>query len=204
MRVFKATDENMKCHMGNGVFQYQLGVSAFADGSKCGTTGLHACENVVDCLCYYSLTGGNRFFTAEAEGDIAEDGKDTRIACTRLTLLKELSHREIAGEAMLFMLRHPMRENWRAKGTGYMVAEENAYTTVKDGFAIARGESPRVKGVQGAHLGLIREEQGIIVDAKLFTVDGAKVKADTWYTIENRILKEAAENEIQRDIKSTF
>lgn len=193
MRVFKATDKDMTCHLGKGSFRYQLGIPAFADGSKCGREGLHACENIVNCLGYYSLTGKNRFFVAEAEGDIAEDGQDTRIACTRLTLLKELSHREIAGEAMLFMAKHPKRDNWKAKGDGYMVAEETAHTTVKDGFAIARGKKPRVKGVLGAHLGLIREDQGEIVDAKLFTVDGDKVRADTWYTVENRMLKEAEE-----------
>ena len=191
MRVFKATNKNMECHMGRGTFRYKLGTPAFADGSKCGREGLHACENVVDCLGYYSLTGENRFFVAEAEGDIAEDGANTRIACTRLTLLKELSHREIAGETMLFMAKHPKRENWKAQGNGYMVAEEEAYTDVEDGFAIARGENPRVKGVKGAHLGLIRESNGEMVDAKLFTVDGVKVKADIWYTIENRMIKEA-------------
>lgn len=94
MRVYKATDADMTCHMGNGIFQYFLGVPAVAEESKCGNTGLHACEYVLDCLTYYGLSGGHRFFIAEAEGDIAEDGKDTRIACTSLTLLQELSNKD--------------------------------------------------------------------------------------------------------------
>ena len=34
MKVFKATRSDMTCRMGNGIFRYQLGVQAVADGSK--------------------------------------------------------------------------------------------------------------------------------------------------------------------------
>lgn len=73
MTVFKATNGQMECTLGKGTFAYRLGVPAYADGSRCGGTGLHACEYVADCLQYYGLGTGNRFFRAEASGDIAEE-----------------------------------------------------------------------------------------------------------------------------------
>lgn len=192
MKVYKATHGDMGCTRGKGTFQYQLGVPAVADMSHCGRTGLHACEYVLDCLGYYGLFSGNRYFLAEAEGDIAEDGQDTRIACTKLTLIRELSNKEIAGEAMAFMVRHPRRGGWDISRIGCMVAKDSAWMDRKDGIAIARGGCPRVRGAAGAHLGLLREEHGEIVEAKLFTVDGQGIREDVWYTVEDRMPKEVA------------
>lgn len=192
MRVYKATGADMECTMGKGTFQYQLGVPAVSDMSHCGRTGLHACEYVLDCLRYYGLFSGSRYFLAEAEGDIAEDGWDTRIACTSLTLLRELSNKEIAGEAMAFMVRHPRRRNWDMSGGGCMAAKDRAWMDREGGIAIARGEHPVVKGVVGTQLGLLREKDGEIMEAKLFTVDGRNIRENVWYTVEGRIPREVA------------
>ena len=126
----------------------------------------------------------NRFFKAAAVGDIAEDGTNTRIACTRLTLKKELDNRDIAREAMLYMLHHPQRNGWQKSGHMLCVAEQTANIKIPDGIAIARGSSPRVSGCIGAHLGLIAEQNGKIVAAKLFDVDGKNILPDIWYTLD--------------------
>lgn len=183
MKVYKATNADMTCHMGAGTFRYHLGIPAKADASRCGNTGLHACEYVLDCLTYYSLGGGHRFFEAEASGDIAEDGVNTRISCTELTLVRELSNRDIAREAMQYIVKHPRREGWQHRSLRASVAAEEAEAKDKDGIAIARGLQPRVKGCAGAHLGWIKETPGGIRAARLLTV-GGPIKPDTWYTIE--------------------
>ena len=184
MIVFKATNNDMTCTMGQGTFQYELGVPATAEKSKCGDTGLHACEYVLDCTGYYSLGRGNRFFKAKAEGDIAEDGTNTRIACTRLTLKKELDNRDIAREAMLYMVHHPRRDGWQKTGSMLQVKEQTASIDAPDGIAIARGNVPKVSGRIGSHLGLIKEQNGKIVAAKLFDVDGKNILPGTWYTLD--------------------
>lgn len=191
MMVFKATNKDMTCTLGAGAFSYQIGVPAKAPGSACGRTGLHACEYVLDCAGYYGLGNGTRFFLAEAEGDIAEDGRDTRIACTRLTLLKELSHREVAGYAMLYMVNHPKRDGWEKREAMVEVTPDRARAKKPDGIAIARGREPMVRGVEGSHLGLILEEGGKITYARLFTVGQAGIRPDTWYTLERDRIKEA-------------
>lgn len=186
MTVFKATNSEMECTMGKGTFRYALNVPATADDAKCGAAGLHACEYVLDCMLYYSLSEPNRFFLAEAEGDIAEDGENTRISCTKLTLLQELSHKMIAGQAMIYMVNHPRRDGWITSGPMLKVMVDKADMLKSDGIAIARGRHPRVKGTLGAHLGLLQEDEtGSILDAKLFTVDGKRYQADTWYTMES-------------------
>lgn len=196
MRVYKATRADMTCTSGRGKFQYALNVPATAEESKCASTGLHACEYVLDCTGYYGLGRGNRFFVAEAEGDIAEDGIDTRISCTKLTLLAELDNKQIAREAMLYMMKHPKRENWQKSGNLLMVAADEAHMGWEDGIAIARGPEPRVKGCAGAHIGWIREIDGQITNAYLLTVQGP-IKPDTWYTIETAhdALRKEYENE---------
>ena len=184
MIVFKATNSNMTCTSGHGIFPYQLGVLATAERSKCADSGLHACEYVLDCTKYYSLGHGNRFFKAKAGGDIAEDGCDTRIACTRLILTHELTNYDIAKEAMLYMMRHPKRSGWEKSGCMLCVGEQTANIEIPDGIAIARGSSPRVSGCIGAHLGLIKEQDGKIIAAKLFDVDGKNILPGTWYTLD--------------------
>lgn len=196
MKVYKATDSDMSCHMGHGIFRYQLGVPAAAQASQCGSTGLHACEYVLDCATYYGIDGKHRFFEAEASGDIAEDGVNTRISCTELTLTRELCNKDIAREVMRFIIKHPKRDGWQHNRGMAVVAEESASIGVKDGIAIARGENPKVKGCSGAHIGWIRETDDGIKDARLLTVSGA-IRPDTWYTIEE------AEEAIRREGSET-
>lgn len=199
MKVFKATRSDMTCTMGSGTFRYQLGVPAVADGSKCGSTGLHACEYVLDCTGYYGLGGGNRFFLAEAAGDIAEDGINTRIACTELTLVQELTSREIAAQAVLYMVKHPRREGWKKAGRLLDVKEDCAIAEEPGAIAIARGSRPLAKGPLESHLGLVREDGSGITDARILTVGRRGIKPDTWYTVRDGLPVEAGIAEGGRD-----
>lgn len=190
MTVFKATRGDLSCTMGKGTFFYRLGVPATAEHSACGSTGLHACEYVLDCTGYYSLGSGNRFFLAQARGDIAEDGQNTRIACTELTLIQELTNREIAAHALLYMVKHPRRKGWETKRLMVEAAKDRAEAVFPDAIAIARGFRPAAKGPVGSHLGLIREVYGEITDARLLTVGRNGIKPDTWYTVEDNMPRE--------------
>lgn len=197
--VFKATCSDMTCTLGSGTFRYQLGVPATAEGSKCGSTGLHACEYVLDCTGYYGLGCGNRFFLAEAAGDIAEDGVNTRIACTELTLVQELTSREIAAHAVLYMVKHPRRGGWQKAGRHLMAAEGSAIAEAPGAIAIARGAEPFAKGPAGSHLGLVVEGRDGITDARILTVGRRGIKPGTWYTVRGGLPVEAGITEGGRD-----
>lgn len=184
MLAYKGFKSDLTCTFGRGTFQYQTGQTIKSEGSKAQHTGLHCAENPVECLCWYPLGGGNRYFLVEAAGSIDElGGTDTQLACTEMTLLKELSLKEFAGHAMIYMVKHPLR-NWKRESRLLQIAEDEAEAD-ENGIAIARGLHPKVKGKKGAVLGLIRDNGGLIEDAKLFTVEG-EIKPDTWYTLKDR------------------
>lgn len=179
MRVYKATKADLTCTMGHGTFQYELGIPAHADSTKCGNRGLHACEYVLDCLRYYSLD--DRIFKAEAEGPIDEDGTNSRIACEQLTLTQELTRRDVVKEAIKYMVRHPERD-W--KMDMYRVkAQKDKAEGNGDGIVIARGKKPMARGKKGDILALIMETKpGWFQVAALGEIDGENGKEGIWYS----------------------
>ena len=88
MKVYKGTDKNMQCR-GK---QYVLGKKEVDDGAiRCGDKGYHSCEAPFDVLRHYPNINGNRFFEAEAGGEIDKaKNDDTKLASSELTLKSEI------------------------------------------------------------------------------------------------------------------
>ena len=88
MKVYKGTDKNMKCRG----YQYEIGKTEKADGAiRCGDKGFHSCEAPLDVLRYYPNIDGNRYFVAEASGEIDRtDVIDSKIASSELTIDAEV------------------------------------------------------------------------------------------------------------------
>ena len=88
MKVYKATDKDMKCR---GV-QYELGKTAEVEGDiELCENGLHACEMPLDVLGYYAPGDGSRYFEAELE-DVSDEKRieDTKRVGKKLTLIAEI------------------------------------------------------------------------------------------------------------------
>ena len=88
MKVYKATDKDMKCRG----FQYELGKTAEVKGDiELCENGLHACEMPLDVLCYYAPGDGSRYFEAELE-DVSDEKRsdDTKRVGKKLTLSAEI------------------------------------------------------------------------------------------------------------------
>ena len=88
MKVYKATDKDMKCRG----FQYEIGKTAEVDGdAKLCERGLHACEMPLDVLGYYAPGDGSRYFAAELE-DLSDEmhSDDTKRVGKKLTLSAEI------------------------------------------------------------------------------------------------------------------
>ena len=88
MKVYKATDKDMKCRD----FQYELGKTAEVDADiELCERGLHACEMPLDVLGYYPPGDGSRYFEAELE-DVSNEKRsdDTKRVGKKLTLSAEL------------------------------------------------------------------------------------------------------------------
>ena len=89
MKTYKGTDKNMQCR-GK---QYVIGKKEVDDGAICcGDKGYHSCEAPFDVLRYYPNINGNRFFEAEAGGEIDKaENDDTKLASSELTLKSEIN-----------------------------------------------------------------------------------------------------------------
>lgn len=88
MKVYKATDKDMKCRG----FQYELGKTAEVEGDiELCEKGLHACEMPLDVLGYYAPGNGSRYFEAELE-DVSDEKRsdDTKRVGKKLTLSAEI------------------------------------------------------------------------------------------------------------------
>lgn len=190
MIVYKGFTEDLTAIYGKGIYQYESGGTYETKESKTRNTGFHCAEYILDCMNWYKLDGKNRFFTVEASGSIDEEESCSMVVCTKMKILEELSVKEIAGAAMLYMIRHPPRD-WKRHYGNVVAAEGRAEATAGLSIAIARGPEPKVRGAAGSVLGLILEPQpGSIHWAKVF-VAGEDAKADTWYTLtDERKLKE--------------
>jgi hypothetical protein len=192
MIAYKGFTKDLTCTFGKGIFQYAPGQTIKESRSKCTSAGPHCAEYPLDCLKWYPPGRGSRYFEVEAAGSIDECEEDTRIACTQLTLIRELTVFQLAAKAMMYIVEHPLRE-WEVCCENLMTARDRAWTRTEYDVAIARGRRPLVKGVSGSVLGLLCEDdEGRIKDAKAFKV-GGKIKPGIWYTLENRELREAEE-----------
>lgn len=182
MIVFKGFTQDLTATYGKGTYQYELGKTYTEEKSKTRSTGFHCAEYVLDCMNWYEMDGKNRFFSVVAEGSIDEEKECSMVVCTKITLLKELSIKEIAGHAMMYMVEHPHRP-WEQNHMNAVAAYGKAQADKSKSIAIARGPHPKVKGAEGSVLGLILEpEPGKILQAKVFTT-GKEGKENTWYTL---------------------
>lgn len=88
MEVYKGMDRNMRCLD----MQYGLDETKKTDDAiRCGNKGFHSCEAPLDVLKYYRPQDGNRYFVAEAGGEIDRTGAyDSKIASSELTLKAEV------------------------------------------------------------------------------------------------------------------
>lgn len=180
MLVYKGFDKNLECR-GYKFKANQLNVT---DNANCRTNGFHAAENPLDCLSYYSDMDRSVYWLCSASGDIDEDGEDSKIYCTELTLIKELSLAELVNESLKYMQAHPLRE-WNDR-----VKSETAIAECK--FAIARGKNPVAMGKVGTVIGLAKEYAGCskIMAIAFFEVDGEKIKSDVWYDVFGKAIEE--------------
>ena len=176
MMAYKGFDLKLR---GHGGFRFRPGKTYTEKECKTARNGFHCAEYPFVCCSYFPVGGGNRFFMVEVGGDIDEDEYE-RISATEMRLVKELTLREFAGHGMMYMVDHPQRKWVRDEGGVTVRAEEAEAGAGR--IAIARGLHPRVRGQKGSILGLILEEDGAIIAARLFEA-GKEAKPKTWYTV---------------------
>ena len=101
--AYKAFRPDLSCQAGGSTYQYQLQKWNEIKEAKCRETGFHCAEDPLDCLSYYPVWEQAVYYMVAADGDIDEDACDSKIACTRLRLLKKMTKEEYIYVALVYM-----------------------------------------------------------------------------------------------------
>lgn len=182
MLAYKGFNSDLSCTMGKGRFRYEIGKTYEEEKAQTANCGFHCVEDPLAVLHWYDAAG-SRFCMVKAEGDIDEDGSGSRISCTRITIIKELTRQQLLLHACKFMADHPEREPDR------LVCQEQG--TARDGFAVVRGYKPRAKGRKGDTLYLLKEgKDHEIIQIGVWEVDGETIKPDTYYNVNGKEVRE--------------
>ena len=191
--MFKGFDKNLKCRY----FQYEVGKEYIHDGNiKVCKSGFHACENPMDVFEYYPP---NKARYCEVTGDgkesCDEDGKKTSFEKIKINAEIGLGGIIKAGIKFCFDRVKWTKEN---TATGY----KSGASAGKGSIAMAVGLQTRAKGEVGSWLVLTecrktKDGEINIKNVKVAKVDGIKIKADTWYTLERGKFIEAKEEDYE-------
>ena len=193
INVFKGTDKNMCCRG----MQYELNKTETSDDAiRCGDKGFHSCEAPFDVLKYYPMRDGNRYFAAEAGGKIDRtNADDSKLASSEITLKAEIGLKDMIKAQ--FEYTRKKAEFGTAGGYGSNLAGGNDSNLAGGNYSnLAGGESSLIscrngKAKAGKNSVIVLTEWKWIdgacvpVHVKAEIVDGERIKADTWYELEN-------------------
>nr|DAL41336.1 MAG TPA_asm: hypothetical protein [Caudoviricetes sp.] len=189
MKVYKATDKDMKCRE----FQYELGKTAEVEGDiELCERGLHACEMPLDVLGYYAPGEGSRYFEAELE-DVSDEKRsdDTKRVGKKLTLSAEIGIPGLVKAQVEYVKAQCGFDNAIKKAND----EKKNHATGERGAASATGKScvAMTTGFFGRVMGNIgnaivcveRRDNGEIAAILAGIVDGETLKPGVWYTVRD-------------------
>lgn len=186
MKAYKGFHKDLTCTLGNGVFQYKENEwieESEASEANCAKNGFHCCYNPLDCLSYYHGFNSSIYYLVNAAGDIHENGSDTKIACTRIKLIKKLSIEEFVAHALIYMAERPYLDS------NHFVKRESAYGKASAGFQIVRGKQPRCMAPVGTVVGMVQEAANSkeIVAMTVYKVDGIRYLPNTAYLVNGEV-----------------
>ena len=204
IKSYKGFNKDMTCRG----FQYEEGKEYEEETADACHSGFHACEYPLDCLNYYS-PNESVYHEVEQSGEFDRDTDDSKVASTKIKVGVRLDVAGLVKAAIDFTMSRVKKEagsdeyKGASSATGYKGASS---AEDKDAVAVAWGYKGKAMGVLGSHIVLAewkyigkeyddrydRSEQKAweFVGAKMFRVDGEKVKPDTWYRLENGELVE--------------
>ena len=192
MKVYKATDKNMKCRG----LQYELGKTVEEPVADLCNKGLHACTSPLDVLKYYDPGKGSRYFSADAEDVSDKKSDDSKIVCKKLTLEAEIGIPGLVKAHVAYVMEHLNKDYSAATNTGRQSAATNtgnysaATVEGKDSIAVASGFCSKAKACLGSAICVCERGEWDghtypLLHVRAAIVDGVTLQPDTWYTLVN-------------------
>ena len=105
MYAYKGFEPDLSCRG----YRFVMGKNVTPEANY-ASNGFHCAENPLDCLTYYSDMDRSIYCLVQPGGDIDEDDRDSKIACTELTILRQLTRKEFFLHALAYMVDHPCRK----------------------------------------------------------------------------------------------
>ena len=200
--MFKGFDKNLKCRD----FQYEVGKEYIHDGNiKVCESGFHACENPMDVFEYYPPNKA-RYCEVTGDGKESSDEEGKKTSFEKIKINAEIGLGGIIKAGIKFCFD---RVKWTKENTatGYKsgasaTGDYSGASAGKGSVAMAVGLQTRAKGEVGSWLVLTeckktKDGEINIKNVKVAKVDGIKIKADTWYTLERGKFIEAKEEDYE-------
>ena len=191
MKSYKGFNQDMTCR-GK---QYEEGKTYTETEVDCCHKGMHACEYPLDCFGYYA-PGSSVYHEVEQDGEISRDSNDSKAASSVLKVGAKLDICGLVHAAIEYTKSRCTTEFTDPKlataGDSGAATSRGKSASGKGGLSVARGNGCMVKGGIGAILVIAEESQDTydVESWKAVIVDGKKIKADTWYKLDDGKLVE--------------
>lgn len=219
MKAYKGFDRNMRCRG----FQFEEGKTYETDKAELCKTGFHACTNPLDVWRHYSPADGCEYHEVELE-DVSEERNsgDSKVCGKRIRIGAKLGIKELVN-ASVRMYDEEAKGVKDAKGAltdngaisvqiasagdwAYIGSARNRAQIASAGdkaqietlgancVMMCAGQSGRAKGKIGSWIVLtewVNGEPNVVAKR----IDGALVKADTWYVLRYGQMQEVEANE---------
>lgn len=204
IKSYKGFNKDMTCRG----FQYEEGKEYEEETADACHSGFHACEYPLDCLGYYS-PNESVYHEVEQNGEFDRGEDDSKVASTKIKIGARLDISGLVKAAIDFTMSRVKKEAESDEDYGASSATGDygaSSANDSESVAVAWGYKGKAMGVIGSHIVLAEwkyigskeddrydraeQEAWEFVGAKMFRVDGEKVKPDTWYRLENGELVE--------------
>jgi hypothetical protein len=215
IKGYKGFDEDLKCRG----FQFEVGKEYEEDEAVICKKGFHFCENPLDVLNYYDLCD-SEFAEVESSGKTDKHSDDSKIATTKMKINAKLSLDGFIKASVDFLLSVAKKSNETAASGDYskLAASGDSSKLAASGYysqlaasgdyskleingeysvGAAIGMGSIIKGKKGNWITLAewawdnKKKYYIPVCVKSAQIDGKKIKADTFYQLENGKFVEA-------------
>ena len=211
MKTYKGFNKDMTAKNG---YKYEEGKEYEEEKAVACERGFHACEYPLDCFSYYN-PGSSVYHVVEQSGEFSKNSDDSKVASTKIKIGAEISIAGLVKAAIEYTKERTNPEGDATGDCGASSATGNCGASSATGYkggaiagdpesiAVAWGYKGKAKGVVGSYLVLAdwegdeevywRQEEWSLKGAKMVRVDGDKIKAGTWYTMENGEILEVEE-----------
>ena len=202
IEAYKGFDKNLKCRG----FQFEVGKEYEEPSAKACDRGFHACEQPIDVFGYYA-PGQSRYCMVEQSGQIDRKGDDSKVASSRIKIGTEIGIPGIVKAQIEYVKAHTTTKYTDPKmatageygaataGNRGAATSRGSSAAGSEGLAVARGTDVKVKGGLGAVLVLCEEAKDDykVAAYKVEVVDGERIKADTWYRLQDGEFEEVTD-----------